>query len=329
MAAILFVAALALIHPGSHSGALQPYPLPIGLTVSFPAKPEPMNLAKGDDRKAYSCETESALFYASDSPVSPEEQKALPPDQQLAAYVSGLLIDAPDRHVVRYNEVLMDGWPGVEYRIDDKKEGASTWSRCYCMNGHIIEVGTLFGTDAGAPDSATEFFDSVKQTGSRKCGPKSDCTFDFTRIQPDGVPVSIDFPADVKDDAVDLSKDEFKMVLHRFTFERDMRTFDYEYLDLPSDAEASLSADDITDLRQRALDSVIKNVEGEGDPASIQQRDGNDWLSANFHIGNAAFGRVDVMYFKGRVYTLIAIGPEPWSESDEYKRFFDSVEVKN
>jgi hypothetical protein len=329
MAATVFLAALALFQPAVKAGALQPYPLPFGLTVSFPDKPEALKPGKGDDRKAFTCTTEDAVFFASDCPVSKDEQKALPPDQQLAAYVYGLLEDEPDRHVSRYNDSLLDGWPGIEYQIDDKRDHSSTWARCYVLDGHIVEVGAVFATDAGAPKEVGAFFGSVKQTGAPKTGPLADANFSFSRIEPDQTQFALEFPAEVKDDPIDLSKDDYKMMLHRFTYERDMRTFDFEYLDLPDSAESELTSDDVTDLRQRTLDAVLKNVEGVSDSSSVEQRDGNDWLTARFHVRNAGYGRVDVLYLKGRVYTLIAMGPESWMDANEVHRFFDSAQVKS
>lgn len=329
MAATLLIAALALNRTQDPQAAFQAYQLPIGITVALPAKPEAMKPDKGDDRKAFLSYGDDAVYFVSDSPVGKDEQKQLPPDQQIASYIFGSMSESKGRHLIRYNDVLLDGWPGVEFAVEDRDLGDVVFSRCFAMNGHLIEVGAIYASGGTEPAGLTPFFASIKQSGTPKYGPVSTLQFAVTHIEPEGVPMRLDFPGDAQDKPIDLSKDDYSMTLHRFEYERDMRTFVFTYLDLPDGADDMLQPDNVDELRSKTLDSILNNFGGSKDSSTIEERDGNNWLTARFNIKGIGFGRADVLYLKGRVYTLIAIGPEPWQESPQYKQFFDSFEVKN
>lgn len=108
-----------------------------------------------------------------------------------------------------------------------------------------------------------------------------------------------------------------------------MRFFDLTYMELPTGSTDGMPSDGPDHIRTGALDAIIKGLQGDVDSSTTQQRDGNDWLTAQFHVKDFGFGRADVLYLNGRVFTLVAFGPEPWQTAPEFKRFFDSFEVKN
>ena len=329
MAASLLIAALALSRWQEPQATFQTFQLPIGLTAALPAKPQEMKAEKGEDRKAFLSYGDDAVYFVSDSPVDKQAQKDLTPDQQIAAYIFGSLVDDKDKHLVKYSDALMDGWPGVEFTIEDKNLGDTIFSRCFAINGHLIEYGAIYAAGGEQPAGLAPFLASIKQSGTPKYGPVTSTNFGFTHVEPDGVPFSVEVPGDVKDESVDLSKDDLKMTLHRFEYARDMRTFDFTYLDLPDGTDGSIPADVVEELRNKALDSILQNLGATKDSSTTEERDGNDWLTARFNIQGVGYGRADVLYFKGRVYSLVAVGPEPWQDSSEFKRFFDSFEVKN
>jgi hypothetical protein len=329
MAASTIIAAIALSAALQAQDPFQSYQLPIGLTVCLPTKPEPFQAGNGDMRKAFLSIGDDAVYFISDSPVDVAKLEELSPDQQIAGYLFAALSGNTDRRLVRYSDVLMDGWPGVEFAIEDKVQGETISSRCFAMNGHLVEFGAIYASGGELPAGLAPFFASIKQSGNPKYGPVASTKFGTTHIEPDGVPMSLDFPGDVTDEPLDLSKDDLKATLHRFEYSRDMRTFNFSYMDLPDGAEAAIPAEGAEQLRTSTLESIIESFGATLKSSSTEQRDGNDWLTGQFDIKGIGYGRVDVLYFKGRVYTLIAIGPEPWQESPEFKKFFDSFEIKN
>jgi hypothetical protein len=328
MAAALIIATLAICQAQEPQISFQAYPLPIGLTVSLPDKPEALKTEKGENRKAFVSEAPDGLYFVSHAPIDAGDLKTLPPDQLIAAYIFGAMGDDPDKHLTRYSDVLLDGWPGIEIAIDDTKESKTIWSRCYELNGHMVETGVVYDT-GNVPSGAKDFFASLKQTDMPKYGPVASNQFTFMHIEPDGVPIRLDFPGDVQEEKTDLGKDDYKMTVHDFNYSRDMRTFDFTYLDLPDGSAEAIPADGAEDIRQHALDALMKNLGADKDSSTTEERDGNDWLTARFHIKSAGYGRADILYLKGRVFALFAVGPEPWQDSPEYKRFFDSVEIKD
>jgi hypothetical protein len=329
MGPTLLIAALALSQAQDPQTAFQSYKLPIGLVASLPAKPEPVKPEKGDDRKAFLSYGDDAVYFVSDSPVDKEEQKALSPDQQIAAYIFSAMSEDRAKHLVKYSDVLMDGWPGVEFTIEDHNHGDTVFSRCFEIDGHLVEVGAIYASGGAQPAGLNPFLSSIRQSGAPKYGPVTSSNFGFTLVEPDGGPFRVDFPGDAKDNVRELGKEGPKSTLHSFEFVRDMRTFDFSYLELPDGAEDSMPADGPEQLRNATLDSILQYFEATKDSSTIEQRDGNDWLTAHFDIKGVGYGRADVLYLKGRVYSLVAIGPECFGDSTEFKKFFDSFEVKN
>ena len=328
MAAILLIAALALARAQDPQTAFQSYDLPIGFTVSLPGKPEPMKPDKGDNRKAFLSYGDDAVYFVSDSPVDKDEQKALTPDQQIAAYVFSSLDGQKDRHLVKYSDAILDGWPGIEFTVEDQGTGDTVFSRCFAVDGHLIEIGAIYASGGEQPAGLVSFLASVKQTGAAKYGPVSSTDFVFTHLEPDGLPVTMEFPGEAVDNPIDLGKNDDKITLHRYEYTRDMRSFNFTYVDLPG-ADEDIPSDTADEIRTKTLDAILQNFGAKKDTSTTEERDGNDWLTASFDIDGVGFGRADVLLLHGRVYTLVAIGPEPWQDSAEYKKFFDSFEIKN
>jgi hypothetical protein len=327
--AALFIAAIALGTARRQATPLQPFSLPFGVSATLPAKPEEDKEGdKGSDRKSFLSVSSDALYYVSDTPVDAKEKAALPPDQQLAVYIYGALESLEGSKLTSYSDILLDGWPGVEIKVDDAKGEREIWSRVYDMNGHIIELGTIYEKDNGpSPDAAT-VLNSLKQD-KPKYGPLTSSTIGFANVEPDGMPFHVDFPDAAKDEPQSFDADGDKITVHHYNYVRDMRLFDFSYMDLPSGYTEGMPSDGPEQIRNGALSSVMKGLHGDIDSSTTQQRDGNDWLTAQFHVKGYGVGRADVLYLNGHIFTLVAIGPEPWMDAPEFKRFFDSFEVKN
>src|SRR3569832_130906 len=110
MAATLFFATLVLAKFQDPQAAFQAYDLPVGLTVSLPAKPDSIKADKGEDRKAFVSYGDDAIYFVSDAPIPKDEQKEFSADQQIAAYIFAALREKKDRHLVKYSDILLDGW---------------------------------------------------------------------------------------------------------------------------------------------------------------------------------------------------------------------------
>ena len=328
MALTLLIAALAANHRQDPQAALQTYQLPIGLSVALPAKPELVKPEKGDNRKAFLSYGDDAVYFVSDSPVDKEEQAALAPDEQIAAYICAALSNDSNKHLMKYSDALLDGWPGVEFTIEDKALGEAVCSRCFEMDGHLVEFGAIYAAGGEPPAGLPSFLSSIHQS-KPKYGPVTSVSFGHTQLEPDGASFRLDFPGEVHDKPVQLGKGDTQALLHCFQFARDLRTFDFTYLELPDGADQSMPADGPEQLRNDTLDAILEYFKATRDSSTIEQRDGNDWLTAHFNLKGIGYGLADILYLKGRVYALVAIGPECWSDSAEFKQFFDSFEIKN
>lgn len=327
--AALFIAAIAFGTARRQAAPLQSFSLPFGLTAALPAKPEEdKEDDKGSERKAYISYAPDAVYFVSDTPVDAKEKTAVPPDQQIAIYIFSAMQSLDGSKLASYSDVLLDGWPGVEIKVDDAKGERQIWSRVYDMDGQIIEVGAIYEKETGPSPEAAAVLNSLKQT-KPKYGPLSSPTIGFANVEPDGMAFHVDFPDSAKDEPEEVGPESQQITMHHYSYMRDMRAFDLSYIQLPSAMVDGMPPEGAEDLRQTAMDSLMNGIHAEKDSSTIEQRDGNDWLTERFHIKNFAVGRADVLYLNGRVYTLFAFGPEPWQDAPEFKRFFDSFEVKN
>lgn len=325
----LFIAAIALGTARRQATPLQSFSLPFGVSATLPARPEEdKDEDKGSDRKAFLSASSDSLFYVTNTPVDAKEKSGLPPDQQIAVYLFAEMESLQGSKLTSYSDVLLDGWPGVEIKVEDAKDERVIWSRIFNMDGEIIEIGTIFEKDLGPSPDAAVVLNSLKQD-KPKYGPLTSPAIGFTNVEHDGVPFHVDFPDQAKDEPEDIDADGGKITVHHYMYVRDMRLFDLTYMDLPAGYTHGMPSDGPEHIRGGALDSVVKGLRGEVDSSATEQRDGNDWLTAQFHVKDFGVGRADVLYLNGHVFTLVAFGPEPWQDAPEYKRFFDSFEVKN
>lgn len=324
----LLVAALSIGALHGHAGALKSYPLPFGFTADLPAKPEPFKEKFDASVKAFVSSSEAGLFIITDTSIKIKDAPKLSNDQALAAYVVGALESFGDGHITKYSDVLLNGWPGVEITIEDAKDGTTIWSRCFAIGDDIVEIGAVYDTAEGAPTNTADVLASLKQVGNARKGPLESSDFDFAPLNPDGLPVHLDFPGEAKAETT-TDGDESKLVIHHYTACRDMRLFDFTYGELPEGTLDDAPSDGPEKLRQMVMDALLHDLDAQADSSTTEQRDGNDWLTTRFKVKDYGFGRADVLYLNGRVYSIVAVGPEAWLDAPEFKRFFDSVEVKN
>ncbi|MEA2552770.1 MAG: hypothetical protein QOJ65_946 [Fimbriimonadaceae bacterium] len=317
----LLLAALALGPATRPATDLTLYTLPIGFSAQLPKKPERTKPVKGI--QSFWSESEAGVYVVTDTSVR-ELSKSDPPapDQQLAQYLSGSIASSEGGRITEYHEILLNGWPGIEMKLDNPKVGATMWSRCYAIEDHVVEIATIYDTEKGPTEKASDVLDSLKQTGDCRCGPQSAAGLSFTNLEPEDAKIRIQFPGEPKEASTGNSS------LHTYRFSRDMRVFSFTYGEVGEGAQ-DLSSSEAEEARDAVLDAVLTGMGVKPDSKATEQRDGNDWLTAHFHIENVAQGRIDILYLKGSLYTLIALAPEPWLDDPDFKRFFDSFEVKN
>lgn len=205
--AALFIAAIALGSARRQATPLQPFSLPFGMSATLPAKPEEdKDEDKGSDRKAFLSQSDDALFYVTETPIGAKAKADYPPDQQIAAYLYGEMEAVQGSKVTCYSDVLLDGWPGIEVKVDDIKDDRQIWSRIYDVDGKIFEIGTIYETESGPSQDAPSVLNSLKQD-KPKYGPLTSPTIGFTNVEPDGMPFHVDFPDQAKDEPEDMNTD--------------------------------------------------------------------------------------------------------------------------
>ena len=323
MSVILATLAAHILGSPQKAVTLKKYSLPFGFSMSLPAKPEKWTKTNTGPMDIYFVIADGAGFMvgATKSIVTADSGS---PDRHLAASIVGTL-DASKGKLVQYRDVLLSGWPGIEFSIEGPVE--TSLARNFLVDGRLISVAVSVRSLLPFPGYAEQVFDSLVLDDGAKVGPEISPDLPFKNLEITGEPFSVQFPGTPKEDSKSFGQGFETTVFHRFRYERDLRRFIFAYGIVPDAVLEHTSLEDRKEAREAIANEFLNAVHPMSQTVKTQRRNGNEWTTSFFRVADFESGRLEVLFADKRIYMMAEVGPDPWAKSPVFNRFFDSFKL--
>lgn len=310
-----------LLLRGQTDSPLKPYSLPIGISISLPTKPQ---VKPTPGMEVYVSRAKEGVVVVGFKKLSGKPDQG-PADQQLAGAVVGTL-DSMHGKLLKYGDVLLDGWSGLE--IEAKDELMDSTIRTFVVGDQILSVTVAYPISQKEPSFTKAVLDSVKLADGAKAGPFTATELPFKPLTVEGVRFSVEFPGEPKDTPNHLGTEEQGVTLHQFHYQRDLREFSFSYATIPDEAGVT-DAESQKKLREYIANDILNALHPQSQIMKTVTRDGREWTKCFVRFADFASGRLDVVFADSRIYALLSGGPDPWAKSAAFNRFFDSFKLTN
>ncbi len=253
--------------------------------------------------------------------VSPLEPKdAGTPDAVLAAAVAGG-VDGTDGALLGQADVLLSGWPGIEYRSRDG-EGMNGIARVAVVGDKMVQLSVMGASEAAVKGPYELAVAGLALDKGAKAGPQKAAGPEFKAYKIGASSATVEMPREPKAEDVKLNGGA---TIHRFVANYGNRVYVAAYADIPEAERAK--EEQFPTLLQALNDDVVGSLKGKALPSADAKLDGGYSIRTVAKVGTGGVARVESTIRDGRVYTLLAIVPSVWKDHAEPKRFFDSFKA--
>lgn len=316
---LLYATALAAREPQG----IKPYELTPGFRVSLPGKPVAAHDPTGS-AKVWTVSTNLGLVYVVG--MFPIENKAKTPSDQVLFNMAAGYLHGSKGTLTGIQDIVQDGWPGLEIRFKIPDQNAAGWLRNYLIGDTGYQVCVLSTFKGGDMPGARSVFDSVKlpkPVGPLKQAGPTLAPYAFPKI-----PVSVLLPGTPKVDEQTIKDNPYGLVIHRAVANYAGRTYVYAYGELPAEAVEHLTAESMPAFLEKANLDVTQSFKAKNVKSHSYKVGENTFFSTEFASPDGAmFGRVDSIVFDGRLYSFLALVPLPMKASSEVSRFYGSIKL--
>ena len=301
---------------------LKTYKLPFGYSVKLPAAP--LERKQADITAYTSIQGKNVFVIGYEDVASKPNYKS--PGETLAASVMGTR-DGFHGNLTEYADTMLDGWPGIEYKIDN--ELFTTWVRTFIVDGKMIQIQADYAHGA-TPAYAQVVLDSLTVPAGTKAGPLTKAGVPFAPFIVPNVPFYVDLPGQPKTFDIPVASGQKNLLLHCFGAEQDLRTFLFGYSDSMGDAAKTGKPEDFRKIRETVIKKAIESL----NPTTIGALKnvsigGNEWTRCTFTFEDMASGRMQAVIIDGRIYLLLSTAPNPWVQTPNFEQFFNSFHPVN
>ena len=246
-----------------------------------------------------------------------------PPDAILANTLAGSAKGAKSR-VVGEKDVLLNGWPGVEFRM--KSPAVFAAGQSYVVDDAILQVALNNLTEKGVDAPAAKLFASLKLAPTKPKGPLTKPGPEMKRHPIGESGLSVELPKPPKVEDVPLEGDPNR-ILHRFTAPYMTRLFAAAYLDMPK--EVNLDDPNQADQILGAVNAdVVKSMKGKNVKDEPTTLAGHPGLRTTLTFGDGGYQRIETILYEGRIITLFARVPAYLAKSPQIEGFFASAKTE-
>lgn len=225
-------------------------------------------------------------------------------------------------------DLLMDGWPGAEYRVTNK-QGFTGIGRTYVANDHVVTVYVTSSETRNVEEPAKKIFASLRLPKSAGKGPLTTAGPEFKPMAIGKTGVTVDLPTVPQEEKMP-DEDGTGRVSYRYVSRYVTRSYLVGYIDLTGEVLDESAQDEIDSLlasmHQSLADGMEKKVKGVVPrPAKVAGRDG---YRSKFSIDEGrAQVRVETVQIGPRIFFFMAVTLSPMAKSAEVEGFFGSVKV--
>lgn len=309
-------------------GAWKTYPLGPGFRVDMPNPPQAIsNGGVKVDAGAgswFSLHQERNSVVFGYEPLKKGETTSS--DEILRNSLYGV-IDSFKGRLTAQRDLVLDGWPGVEFRVSNG-DGMHAIGRTYVLKEGIVflQMASLSATALNAP--STKFFASLKLPAAAGKGPVKVAGPEFKPYPLGTTGITVDFPKVPKAEDIDLPGTP-KRTMRRHSAEYMNRAFVAATMEIPQEMLETLDQEKLDQLVSAMHADLVRSLNGanaQNGPAKLGDR---DTLRTTFDIGNGkGYARAETLVLGHRTVTLFVVVPAPLAKSPEIDTFFASAKFE-
>ncbi|HLK15227.1 MAG TPA: hypothetical protein VKT78_10510 [Fimbriimonadaceae bacterium] len=329
---LLFHAALAT-GQAAPIPAMKPVTLAPGLSVKVPAKAsaDPDNKSQDPKYKTWRFDTEGASYIVSTLPNYQKEDPGTPADQELAAYVGGVVQEFEHPVFKRQRDALLNGWPGLEDVLEVGIKGIGRLAvrlRVFAIAGSLYAVMVEYSPQSGLPAGAESYLASLTVKDAETPGPLKFAGPLFTPFSPEGGGYTIAMPSTPKPEAQSIGEGKQKTTGHRYIARFGNRIYVAGYAlvpeFLPDPGQGERNDAMITTAR-----ATLKAIGGKeaGQPRTVAIG-GIDFVQIDFTGPGVLAGKVESSLVDRRFLVAWVAYPAGHAGSPDIDTFLNSIVVQ-